>query len=199
MQALAQAESNVPPATPQQTRSGRISRPPLGINQGMLAALGIFGSGSGSERREPIISGVNGSRKRLGKDGAGSSAFTAMNRTPSTTAIDATITPRTDTNRSHPHQLGDTGGTSPRTTDLSANNSSKGRKRGVSILEADSEGGDQGTKNTYPKLPMWPMPAPVGTLSRVAMPKEEMLARRRARNKIAGEYCSSSFMSITQT
>jgi hypothetical protein len=74
---------------------------------------------------------------------------------------------------------------------------SKG-KRSVPVDDDDDDDEDEvgqertsarpeGVGQDIPGLPEWPLP-PKGPRSRKTMPRDEMLARRRARNRVAGKY-----------
>lgn len=54
------------------------------------------------------------------------------------------------------------------------------------LADASADDGSLSPRQNADGLPIWPLP-PTGRGGRKQMPKDEMLARRRARNRLAGE------------
>lgn len=157
------------PGTFQQTRSGRIIRPPAQPpSYGLLQALSAeIESGSGNI--DALLKGLsNGSVNNLnGSSGHNTNdpmidpaltSFNNLNAVPSTSAA---------------VDLGD--GSWDNQTLANAVNQS------VREESLTSDGGMELMEN---ELPAWPLP-PGGRGGRKNMPKDEMLARRRARNRVA--------------
>lgn len=183
----------------QQTRSGRISRPPTQPSYDFLQALtadgdsgnfesllGILvGSGNTSNTNGTSMSGGNGSIQAMSGMNTAGTGFGTLNNMGGS----QTNTP------SHVNTNPNTGSTNTASHAMSSGNNWTAQTLAdaagqhtvqfdlPSVVEDRSH--NSGNSTTALKLPEWPLP-PQGPGSRLAMSAEEIAARRRARNRAAG-------------
>jgi len=195
--------SSMPPqqllnaSTPfQQTRSGRISRPPTQPSYDFLQALttegdsatfeGLLGLLAGtSNNLDPNASSTNGTSSGVqdlnGMNG-NTMGYGSLNALGSHTNTPTHTENRTSTNGSASLNAGSLAGGSGWTAQTLADATGQHSVH-FALPMTDSDGGRINGKAV--KLPEWPLP-PQGPGSRLAMSAEEIAARRRVRNKAAG-------------
>ena len=171
-----QSHTAVHGSTPfQQTRSGRISRPPLvPPSYNLLQALA---SEADSPNFDALLHAVSGNGHPGDANSAGHGGIQAQGSTE----------PHTSQSRAgFWHQNDATNGFEVANTLAEVEqtaNAKRGNKRALSSVEGDEEG--ESSLTGASNLPAWPLP-PMGPGGRKNMPKEELLARRRARNRVSG-------------
>lgn len=197
-QLLSGSSGGQPPATPvQQTRYGRISRPPLHApgTPGRMSEHGGSDSqiqaikdalenvsqqeGDGDVSYDSLVgavvpSGAEGRFWRPGVEGSGATSWVGDAETLAQ-AADA----------SHRAVLNRVAAMGANVTGDAGEEQAKGNNRGVTEMSASTDE-DGRVPDKDGNLPEWPLP-PSGKGGRKNMPRDELLARRRARNRVAAQ------------
>lgn len=210
----AQLLSNMLPAdyvpnTPvQQTRSGRISRPPINSStlpplQGLKGVLGPTDTGRmESEASELSIQAI----KAALENAHGSTIDEFPGNMNTYDSLHDALLPAELEGRgerfweSHGDLMEQDNGWQAHTllqAEAGPSKDPKGRKKRGRQDEGTSDDGTSPRQNgragtggsVEGHLPRWPLP-PTGKNGRRLMPREEMMARRRARNRVAGKSCA---------
>ena len=179
--------SNGPPnltqTSYQQTRSGRISRPPAQPSYNLLQALSAeIDSGSGNF--DALLKGLSSSNGNNAMNNGINHGINHVNFNHGEPVIDPALTSTPFNQMENQPSLDGTDlfGINNQWND-NALNSTTGM--GDEIRE-ESLTPDMSLELMEGELPAWPLP-PGGRGGRKNMPKDEMLARRRARNRVAGK------------
>ncbi|OWT41408.1 hypothetical protein AYX14_00419 [Cryptococcus neoformans] len=197
-QLLSGSSGGQPPATPvQQTRYGRISRPPLHApgTPGRMSEQGGSDSqiqaikdalenvsqqeGDGDVSYDSLVGAVvsSGPEGRFWRPGAEGSSATSWVGDAETLAQAADASHRAALNRAAAMGANVTGDT--------GEEQAKGNNRGATEMSTSTDE-DGRVPDKDGNLPEWPLP-PSGKGGRKNMPRDELLARRRARNRVAAQ------------
>lgn len=198
-QLLSGSSGGQPPATPvQQTRYGRISRPPIHapgtpgrINehggsdsqiQAIKDALENVSQqeGEGDVSYDSLVGAVvpSGAESRFWRPGGEGSGPTSWVGDAETLAQAADASHRAALNRAAAMGANVTGD--------AGEEQAKGNNRGTTEMSMSTDE-DGRAPDKEGNLPEWPLP-PSGKGGRKNMPRDELLARRRARNRVAGDF-----------
>ena len=185
--------------TYQQTRSGRISRPPVAPQYNLLQALSAeidSGTGNFDALLKALSSGQTPGASTSAVNTAGPVADS-----PSSVRIDPALSsvgvyPHPSQPSTPADNMLDNHGqyATPRTpgeNEWTTHHTHTQTLADAAHEQSMSPSGDESIKGD---LPAWPLP-PGGPGGRKNMPKDEMLARRRARNRVAGEWSLRSDVS----